>query len=299
MKNKIIATILLITSIILVLKSLTPLKIYNYVRKGNELIKSEKFNEGREYYNKALALKEDSKINSNLLKSFYKEKNYEEVTKSSAEENFLKGNSWVYLGDSSPENSQEFYKKALEEYKLAMKKSDDINIKKNYELTLKKLENSSQQNQQEQKDNQEKQENQEKQNNQNQEQNQQQKNNEEKSDNNQENSNPQNQENEQENSSNKQQTQQDKDSEQEKENNKDTQNDEKQEQNNENSSQQNQEEKQGAGSDSKEIKPQSQEEIREQEVRAILQRLEGNEKQAFKNNERVMEMSNHNSTNRW
>ena len=87
------------------------------------------------------------------------------------EEGFLKGNSYVYLGDNSQDKNKEFYEKALEEYKLAMKTSDDINIKKNYELTLKKLEDMSKQqnqnNQQNQEDKQEKQ-NKENQNNNNQ-----------------------------------------------------------------------------------------------------------------------------------
>lgn len=47
------------------------------------------------------------------------------------------------------------------------------------------------------------------------------------------------------------------------------------------------------------MKEPSQEEIREQEVRAILKRLEGNEKQSFKNNERVMDINSNNPSNRW
>ncbi len=39
---------------------------------------------------------------------------------------------------------------------------------------------------------------------------------------------------------------------------------------------------------------------KEEELRSIMQRLEGNEKQAFKNNERVLNTSeNKNSENRW
>ena len=39
--------------------------------------------------------------------------------------------------------------------------------------------------------------------------------------------------------------------------------------------------------------------VREGEVRAILKRLEGNEKQSFKNNERVINIDTGNSNNRW
>lgn len=145
MRNKIVATIFLVASIILVIKSLNPLKIYNFIEKGNSFIKEEKYSNGREEYEKALKLRENNQVKLNGLKSFYNEKNYEEVTKSNVEEGFLKGNSYVYLGDNSQDKNKEFYEKALEEYKLAMKTSDDINIKKNYELTLKKLEDMSKQ----------------------------------------------------------------------------------------------------------------------------------------------------------
>ena len=155
MRNKILATIVLVASIILVIKSLNPLKIYNFVEKGNSFIKEEKYSNGREEYEKALKLIENNQLKLNILKSFYSEKNYEEVTKSNVEEGFLKGNSYVYLGDNSQDKNKEFYEKALEEYKLSMKTSDDINIKKNYELTLKKLEDMSKQQNQDNQQNQE------------------------------------------------------------------------------------------------------------------------------------------------
>ena len=128
MRNKIVATIFLVASIILVIKSLNPLKIYNFVEKGNSFIKEEKYSNGREEYKKALKLRENNQIKLNVLKSFYSEKNYEEVTKSDVEEGFLKGNSYVYLGDNSQDKNKEFYEKALEEYKLAMKTLSLIHI---------------------------------------------------------------------------------------------------------------------------------------------------------------------------
>ena len=316
MRNKIVATIFLVASIILVIKSLNPLKIYNFVEKGNSFIKEEKYSNGREEYKKALKLRENNQIKLNVLKSFYREKNYEEVTKSNVEEGFLKGNSYVYLGDNSQDKNKEFYEKALEEYKLAMKTSDDINIKKNYELTLKKLEDMS--NQQNQEDKQEKQ-NKENQNNNNQNQQNNSQENPEQNQNSKDNNNSQNQEdkssqsNEKNQSSNNKEQEKKENSSQEKQNNEKEQesNSQPNEQNNKQNEDNTQEnENQNESSDKKEnnqnsntapqnMKEPSQEEIREQEVRAILKRLEGNEKQSFKNNERVMDINSNNPSNRW
>lgn len=282
MKNRVIALALLIVSIIVVIKSISPLNIYNHTKEGNRLTTEEKFPEGRESYESALKLKENIKVRENILKSYYGEKKYEEVINSPAEENFLKGNSYVYLGDNSPEKSKEYYEKALEEYKLAMKKSDDINIKKNYELTLKKLEELK--NQQNQKDNSSKdQEN-------NQDKSQQKNNSDQNSeDNSNDQKNNQNNNNEQQNNSqNSEENSQEKDSSQQGSEKDST----------ENSSQQEKDSKQNSNSGSNEIE-ESQEDIKEQEVRAILKGLEANEKQSFKNNERVINMSSDNPTNRW
>lgn len=317
MRNKIVATIFLVASIILVIKSLNPLKIYNFIEKGNSFIKEEKYSNGREEYEKALKLRENNQVKLNVLKSFYSEKNYEEVTKSDVEEGFLKGNSYVYLGDNSQDKNKEFYEKALEEYKLAMKTSDDINIKKNYELTLKKLEDMS--NQQNQEDKQEKQ-NKENQNNNNQNQQNNSQENSEQNQNSKDNNNSQNQEdkssqsNEKNQSSNNKKQEKKENSSQEKQNNEKEQesNSQPNEQNNNKQNEDNtqENENQNESSDKKEnnqnsntapqnMKEPSQEEIREQEVRAILKRLEGNEKQSFKNNERVMDINSNNPSNRW
>lgn len=314
MRNKIVATIFLVASIILVIKSLNPLKIYNFVEKGNSFIKEEKYSNGREEYKKALKLRENNQIKLNVLKSFYSEKNYEEVTKSDVEEGFLKGNSYVYLGDNSQDKNKEFYEKALEEYKLAMKTSDDINIKKNYELTLKKLEDMSNQqnqdNQQNQEDKQEKQNKENQNNNQNQQNNSQE--NSEQNQNSKDNNDSQNQEDKSSQSNEENQSSNNKEQEKKESSSQENQNNEKEQesnsQQNEDNTQEN--ENQNESSDKKEnnqnsntapqnMKEPSQEEIREQEVRAILKRLEGNEKQSFKNNERVMDINSNNPSNRW
>ncbi|MBM6823165.1 hypothetical protein H5986_10920, partial [Fusobacterium mortiferum] len=117
MRNKIIAIILLLVSIFLVITSLTSLKSYNLIKNGNNFIVNEKYQEGREMYEKALTIEKNNGIKLNILKSFYQEKNYEEVVKSEVEDGFLKGNSYAYLGDKAQDKNKKFYEKALEEYK--------------------------------------------------------------------------------------------------------------------------------------------------------------------------------------
>lgn len=295
MKNRVIALALLIASIIVVIKSISPLNIYNHIKEGNRLTTEEKFSEGRESYESALKLKENIKVRENILKSYYGEKKYEEVINSPAEENFLKGNSYVYLGDNSPEKSKEYYEKALEEYKLAMKKSDDINIKKNYELTLKKLEELK--NQQNQKDDSSK----DQENNQDkssQDKSQSDKDNESQQKNNSDQSSKDNSNDQKDNQNNNNEQQNNSQNSEENSQEKDSSQQDSEKNSTENSSQQEKDSKQNSNSGSSELK-ESQEYIKEQEVRAILKGLEANEKQSFKNNERVINMSSDNPTNRW
>lgn len=186
---------------------------------------------------------------------------------------FINGNSLV------KENKT---KEALEEYKLAMDTNEDINIKKNFEIIKNKVEDEKQNQQQDNN-----QENQDQKNNENQQQNQQkdQQNNKDKKDNPQDN---QKQSENQKNNENQQQNQQEN-----KQNKNDSQD------NNEKNDKQNNE--QNKGSAPKELTPEEKAmKQKEEELRSIMQRLEGNEKQAFKNNERVLNTSeNKNSENRW
>ena len=78
------------------------------------------------------------------------------------------------------------------------------------------------------------------------------------------------------------------------------QNNEQQQNSNQNNQEQNKakDKQQGSAQSSGDVKP-TKEQIKEQEVRAILKRLEGNEKQAFKNNERYINISDENNSNRW
>ena len=156
---------------------------------------------------------------------------------------------------------------ALEEYKIAMDTNEDLNIKKNFEIIKNKVDKEKQDQQQQQNNKDQQHDN--KQNQQNQ----------------------QNDKNQQDNQDNKNNSQDNKQNEQQNDNQ-----DKKQEnQQNSGNKQQNQ------GSAPKELTPEEKAmKQKEEELRSIMQRLEGNEKQAFKNNERVLNTSeNKNSENRW
>lgn len=311
MRSKIVATVILILSIVALFNYYPSLKNYNYIKKGNKNTLAKEFDLGRENYKKSLDIEKNSRVDSNILKSFYFEKKYDEVVKAPADENFLKGNSYAYLGDQDAQNSKSFYEKALAEYKLGMKKSDDINIKKNYELILQKIKESDKKEQnkdnKENKDQKDKEKNQDKQdqnNKKDQNKDQQQDQNNKQEQNRDQNNNTENQSQNQQKQDEKENKNSEQKQDSQKNSNSDNQND------NENKKQNSQPEK----DDSKDPQEQkdnsngnsgqtegemSEKEIKEQEIKAILKRLEGNEKQSFKNNERMMNINNNNPSNRW
>ena len=348
MKNKIICLTILVLSLVAFAASFNSTQAYYHNNKGNSFFKENKFEEARDEYNKSLKIKENNEVRNNIIKSLYEEKKYKDITETPSTEYFIRGNSYAFLGDEAvqknPEEAIKAYKAALEEYKLAMKTSSDVNIKKNYEIVLKKIEdlnNQNQQNQEKQKDKQDqnkdqdnKQDQQNKENQQNQDNKQDQQNNQNQQnqdkqndkqdqykdqDNKQDQQNKQNQQN-QDKQNDKQDQNKDQDNKQNQQNqqNQDKQN-EKQDQNKDQDNRQNQQnqdkqnEKQDQNKDQDneengkqnsvpqgEVQPiDSKDEGRESEVRAILKRLEGNEKQSFKNNERVINIDTGNSNNRW
>lgn len=144
MKNKVISILLLLLSLFAFGINLNSARAYYYTSKGNSFFKSENFEEARKNYELSLKLKDNLNVKKNIIKSFYEEKKYKEVIENESDEFFLRGNSYAFLGDSlikeNPEEAKKNYRLALEEYKKAMKQSDDINIKKNYEIVLKKIE---------------------------------------------------------------------------------------------------------------------------------------------------------------
>ena len=327
MKNKIICLAILVLSLVAFAASFNSTQAYYHNNKGNSFFKENKFEEARDEYNKSLKIKENNEVRNNIIKSLYEEKKYKDITETPSTEYFIRGNSYAFLGDEAvqknPEEAIKAYKAALEEYKLAMKTSSDVNIKKNYEIVLKKIEDLNNQNQQNQDKQNEKQNQNKDQDNKQEQQNQQNQDKQnEKQDQNKDQDNKQNQQNQQnqDKQNEKQNQNKDQDNKQNQQNqqNQDKQN-EKQDQNKDQDNKQNQQnqdkqnEKQDQNKDQDneengkqnsvpqgEVQPiDSKDEGRESEVRAILKRLEGNEKQSFKNNERVINIDTGNSNNRW
>lgn len=327
MKNKVISILLLLLSLFAFGINLNSARAYYYTSKGNSFFKSENFEEARKNYELSLKLKDNLNVKKNIIKSFYEEKKYKEVIENESDEFFLRGNSYAFLGDSlikeNPEEAKKNYRLALEEYKKAMKQSDDINIKKNYEIVLKKIEDLEKEQQQNQ-DNQNKQDKQQenKDNNQQNQNNQNNQNNKDNQEQNQETNNQNNQNNQDKNNQNDQQQnnndsnkqdQKDKSQDNKQENDKQNSSDNNNQKDNNNQDQQNnsgenqensnqpqdqQDKNQGGGVSTGDIKD-SKEDIKKNEIGVILKRLEGNEKQSFKNNERVMNIETGNSNNKW
>lgn len=279
MKNRIICLVILILSLVAFAASFNSTQAYYHNSRGNSFFKEKKFDEARDEYNKSLKIKESNEVRNNIIKSLYEEKKYKEITETPSTEYFIRGNSYAFLGDEAvqqnPEEAIKNYKAALEEYKLAMKTSSDINIKKNYEIVLKKIEDLNSQNQQNQ-DNQK-----------------------DKQDQNKDQDNKQDQQNKenQDKQNDKQDQNKDQDNKQDQQNNQNQQNQDKQ--NDKQDQNKDQNDKQNSIPQG-EVQPiDSKDDVREGEVRAILKRLEGNEKQSFKNNERVINIDTGNSNNRW
>lgn len=297
MKNRIICLVILILSLVAFAASFNSTQAYYHNSRGNSFFKEKKFDEARDEYNKSLKIKESNEVRNNIIKSLYEEKKYKEITETPSTEYFIRGNSYAFLGDEAvqqnPEEAIKNYKAALEEYKLAMKTSSDINIKKNYEIVLKKIEDLNSQNQQNQDNQKDKQDQNKDQDNK---QDQQNKENQDKQNDKQDQQNNQNQQN-QDKQNDKQDQNKDQDNKQDQQNNQNQQNQDKQ--NDKQDQNKDQNDKQNSIPQG-EVQPiDSKDDVREGEVRAILKRLEGNEKQSFKNNERVINIDTGNSNNRW
>ena len=302
MKNKIICLAILVLSLVAFAASFNSTQAYYHNNKGNSFFKENKFEEARDEYNKSLKIKENNEVRNNIIKSLYEEKKYKDITETPSTEYFIRGNSYAFLGDEAvqknPEEAIKAYKAALEEYKLAMKTSSDVNIKKNYEIVLKKIEDLNNQNQQNQDKQNEKQNQNKDQDNKQEQQNQQNQDKQnEKQDQNKDQDNKQNQQNQQ--NQDKQNEKQDQNKDQDNKQNQQNQ-DKQNEKQDQNKDQDNEENGKQNSVPQGEVQPiDSKDEGRESEVRAILKRLEGNEKQSFKNNERVINIDTGNSNNRW
>ncbi|WP_170185917.1 MULTISPECIES: hypothetical protein [Fusobacterium] len=321
MKNKKYLFIsIFITSLLFIIFSYKDMMIYYYVKMGNKNYYSKNYDKAREYYEKALNIKDDYGIRINLIINDYEAKEYEKVLKNPVNAGFLKGNSIVKLSENKQknnsnetlkENQKDNLEKSLEYYKSAMLENGDMNIKKNYEIVLKKLENNNQNqnNQDKNKDKQDKQNN--KQDDKNKKDNQQQNN----QDKNNQNNNQQNQSNN--NDKQNQNNNQDK-QEQDKNNNQQNQeNNQQQDKNQNNDNQQNNQNSQNSQNQDKQNDNQNNKQQQnttnsqaqfstdiekardKKELEMVLKKLEGNEKQSFKNNERLIGVGKNDTKNRW
>ncbi|WP_367181839.1 tetratricopeptide repeat protein, partial [Fusobacterium sp.] len=160
MKNKKIIYLLgFILSLIILAFSYKDIALFYYVKMGNKNYYSKNYEKAIEYYEKALKIKEDYNIRINLIITDYQMKNYKKVIESPVENGFLKGNSLVLLNENNKNNPKDL-EKALDYYKDNMLSDNDINIKKNYEIVQKKLnENQKNQDSNNQKDNKDKKQN--------------------------------------------------------------------------------------------------------------------------------------------
>lgn len=276
-----------VLSVLLLTYSYKDIKLYYYVKMGNKNYYSKNYEKAIEYYEKALKIKEDYNIRINLIITDYQMKNYKKVLESPVENGFLKGNSLVFMSEKNQNNTEDL-KKSLEYYKKEILTNDDINIKKNYEIIENRLKEQ-QQNQDNKNSDNNQQENRDKKQNQNSDKNdsqsqdnKNQQNNDDNQNNLDKNNNEQNNSQENLDNSNKEKS---KNSDQEKNQNSNSENER---ENNKNSNSQN----------SSLDKPQQTKQ--QKKLQLMLKSLEKNEKQSFKNNERLIGVENESDTkNRW
>lgn len=281
-----------VLSILLLTYSYKDIKLYYYVKMGNKNYYSKNYEKAIEYYEKALKIKEDYNIRINLIITDYQMKNYKKVLESPVKNGFLKGNSLVFMFEKNQNNTEDL-KKSLEYYKEEILTNDDINIKKNYEIIENRLKEQQNQdnknndnNQQKNKDNKNQQNNDDNQGQDNKD-NQNNKQNQDQNKNNQSNQNSNNNQNDLDKNNNEQNNSQENldNTDQEKNQNNSF---EKERENNKNSSSQN----------SPMDKPEQTKQ--QKELQLMLKNLEKNEKQSFKNNERLIGVENESDTkNKW
>lgn len=288
-----------VLSILLLTYSYKDIKLYYYVKMGNKNYYSKNYEKAIEYYEKALKIKEDYNIRINLIITDYQMKNYKKVLESSVENGFLKGNSLVFMSEKNQNNTEDL-KKSLEYYKEEILTNDDINIKKNYEIIENRLKEQ-QQNQNNQNNDNNQQENKDKNNSQSQDNKNQRNNDDNQGQDNKDNLNndkqnqDQNKNNQSNQNSNNNQNDLDKNNDNEQNNsqeNLDNTDKEKSKNNDQDKNQNN------SSQNSPMDKPQQSKQ--QKELQLMLKNLEKNEKQSFKNNERLIGVENESDTkNRW
>lgn len=251
--------VFLLFSLILIAVGYSNFSEFTLLRRGIKLSIEKEYSEADKVFKDAISRYDSKAAKSNSVVNLYDGMLYSELLDTTNDYNFHRGNSQVYLAEKeqSPNTQIEIYKKALDEYKLSMKVSDDINIKRNYEIIAMRIEKIEKQQQQNQEN-----ENRDKKDKKNEDN----KNSDQKK--NQDDNKQQNDQNQNKDSSENQQNNENKKEQPEKKN------DQNQEQNNEN----------------KQENPESDKKDKSTEIKealATLDRLENSEEQAFKNNERL------------
>ena len=288
-----------VLSLLLLTYSYKDIKLYYYVKMGNKNYYSKNYEKAIEYYEKALKIKEDYNIRINLIITDYQMKNYKKVLESPVENGFLKGNSLVFMSEKNQNNTEDL-KKSLEYYKREILTNDDVNIKKNYEIIENRLKEQ-QQNQDNQNSDNNQQKNKDKEQNKNSD-----KNDSQSQDNKNQQSNNDNQQ--QDNKDNLNNDKQNQDQNKNNQSNQDSNNNQNDldknsdnEQNNDQEKNQNSSSENNKNSNSQNSSLDKPQQTKQQkELQLMLKNLEKNEKQSFKNNERLIGVENESDTkNRW
>lgn len=145
MKNKIIKISILVLSIFTICININKVRFFYNIYKGNRESNNKNYKIAEEYYrnaSKILTSKElKNGILENIIKARYKSEDYEFVVKNGDNEKFLKANSKVKLTEkANSENKNKELEESLDLYKKQLTIKDDLNVKKNYEIVKKMIE---------------------------------------------------------------------------------------------------------------------------------------------------------------
>lgn len=151
MKNKIIKILILVLSLFIIFININKVRFFYNIYKGNRESNNKNYKIAEEYYinaSKILTSKElKNGVLENIVKIRYKSEEYEFVVKNGENEKFLKANSKVKLVENlNSENKNKELEESLDLYKKQLTIKDDLNIKKNYEIVKKMIENKDQNN---------------------------------------------------------------------------------------------------------------------------------------------------------
>lgn len=137
-----ISSIFLILSLILIFLGYGTMRESFIITKGNKLSFDKIYTEADKLFKRAVDLYSSKTGYKNRGVNLYNGEEYDKLIESGAGEKFFRGNAYVFLGEreKDPKKIMEIYEKSLEEYRGAMKVSRDMNIKRNYEIISKRVE---------------------------------------------------------------------------------------------------------------------------------------------------------------